>query len=71
MEPKQVDLYDLLEALIERTPWRDEAEPAEYRKLIASLREINLFGYMATATTIDQPQRISTGIAPDRRKYLP
>lgn len=61
----------MLEALIERVPWRDENEPREYRKLIAQLRDINLFGYMATATKIDSPQRISTGIDHDRRKYLP
>lgn len=49
----QVNLYDLLDALIERVPWRTEAEANQYRKLIQQLRAINLFGYMAYKVTVD------------------
>ena len=49
----QVNLYDLLDALIQRVPWRTEAEANQYRKLIEQLRAINLFGYMAYKATVD------------------
>lgn len=49
-----IDLYDLLDALIERVPWRTETEKDQYKKLVAKHREINLFGYMATKTTSER-----------------
>ena len=52
-EPK-VTLYDLFDALIERVPWRTEGEMKQYRDLIQELREINLFGYMATKISVEK-----------------
>lgn len=49
-----IDLYDLLDALIERVPWRTETEKDQYKKLVVKHREINLFGYMATKITSER-----------------
>lgn len=53
-EPSQVNLYDLLDALIERVPWRTEAEMRQYQELVKAHREINLFGYMAEKVSVEK-----------------
>lgn len=50
----EVDLYDLLDALIERVPWRTEAEMKQFKELVQKHREINLFGYMAQKITTER-----------------
>lgn len=51
-----VNFYDLLERIVERTPWRDENDMKTARALLAKVRAINLFGYMADATTVADPR---------------
>jgi len=52
--PDKVNLYDLFDALIERVPWRTEAEMRQYQELISALREVNLFGYMAQKMEVER-----------------
>lgn len=61
----RVTLYDLLDALIERVPWRTEGEAQQYRALIVELREINLFGYMAEKISVENRDNSQ----PTRRQY--
>ena len=49
-----INLYDLFDALIDRVPWRTEGEMKQYKELIAKLRDINLFGYMAYRIEVDK-----------------
>lgn len=58
-QPEEVehDFYDLLDGLVQRTPWKGEEEARRYRELVAKLRAINLFGYMALATKVELTER--------------
>lgn len=45
------NLYDLLEAIVARTPWASEVEKVVYTDLLRQLREVNIFGYLSTQIT--------------------
>ena len=45
------NFYDLLSGLVDRTPWKDESEVRLYHDLLAKLRAVNVFGYMASSLT--------------------
>lgn len=47
-----LDLYDLLKAIVERVPWRSEDERLTYQRLLEQLRELNVFGSLAASTTV-------------------
>jgi len=54
--PDEVNLYDMLEAMIHRIPWKSEAERDTYLELLRKHREINLFGYMAETMSVEKPK---------------
>jgi len=57
-----LNFYDLLERLVERTPWRDENDFKTARELLAKVRAVNLFGYMADITTVDDLRTKPKGV---------
>lgn len=48
-----INFYDLLARMVERIPWRDELDMRTARELLAKVRDVNLFGYMADLTTVE------------------
>ena len=54
--PREENLYDLLEAMVRRTPWKDEEERNKYTALMTKLRAVNIFGYMATKITTESAE---------------
>lgn len=54
--PVEDNLYDLLEGIVARTPWKTEAEARRFAELLAKLRALNVFGYLASTTTVERPK---------------
>lgn len=48
------DLYDLLDALIDRTAWRAQAEKARWHQLVAQHRMRNTLGTSASAVRVGE-----------------
>lgn len=51
------NFYDFLAKLVDRTPWANEYDKEVFAQLIAKLRELNVFGYMVSTTTVDNPDK--------------
>lgn len=60
-----INFYDLLQRMVDRIPWRDENDMKSARELLAKVREVNLFGYLADNTTVTDPRKP----APERRMW--
>jgi len=57
-EPTVLDFYDLLDRIIERTPWKNEAELLTYRVLMQRIRAVNLFGYLSQQITAKEGESV-------------
>jgi hypothetical protein len=53
----ELNFYDLLEMMVARIPWRDENDMKTARALLVKVKDVNLFGYMADITKVDNPRK--------------